>query len=465
MIAEVLDKDFVLKQLEIVREFLRSGGRRGGDVEPPPVEVTEDDLQTAATAIDNSLASEAAGSSGPRGYDTATSDRRGDSQESPPSIDNRAFISSDPVLSITQSVLEQYIAHKNAAATDQSGSGRRDGGGDEADPVTGSRIDRRVFDQFSVTDPGWVSSLIAMGIQKFRNPHAFNASPAPSVEMKERCRIVMVGDWGSGLPRAQATAKAMRTCIDQCLTDGTDCHVIHLGDVYYSGWDTEYRDRFLPYWPVKKGEQSKIRSWSLNGNHDMYSGGYGYFGTLLADPRFERQAMSSFFRLYNKNWQVLGLDTAYDDNGLRDPQSKWVRDTLAANSQKTMLLTHHQFFSAYENTPDVGAALREKLKPLLAAGRIDAAIWGHEHRCLTHSSYEGVRYPRLVGHGGVPVYMTHAEGDAYPAPATFEDRRYIAHGLEKWAYMGFVVLDFDGPTFKTRYVDENGLVTKEEQFT
>jgi hypothetical protein len=465
MIAEVLDKDFVLNQLRIVREFLSSGGRRGGDVESPPVEVTEDDLRTAATEIDKSLASEAGSRSGPRGFDPATPERRGDPSQSPPSLDNRAFISSDPVLSITQSVLEQYIAHKNAAATDEAGSGRRDGGGNEADPVTGSRIDRRIFDQFSVTDPGWVSSLIAMGIQKFRNPHAFKASPAPSVEMKDRCRIVMVGDWGSGLPRAQTTALAMRTYVDQCLADGTDCHVVHLGDVYYSGWDFEYRDRFLPYWPVKKGEQSKVGSWSLNGNHDMYSGGHGYYSTLLADPRFVRQAKSSFFRLYNKNWQILGLDTAYDDNGLRDPQAKWVKDTLASNPQKTMLLTHHQLFSAYENSEDVGAVLREKLKPLLSSGRIDAAIWGHEHRCVAYSSFENVRYPRLFGHGGVPVYMTHSEGDAYPAPATFEDRRYIPHGLESWAYMGFVVLDFDGPTIKTRYIDEKGFLTKEEQLT
>ena len=465
MIAEVLDKDFVLKQLEIVREFLRSGSRRGGDVEPPPVEVTDDDLQMAATEIDKSLTSEAARSSGPRNFDPAPSGRRGDPSQAPQSLDNRAFISSDRVISITQSALEQYIAHKNAAATDQSGSGRRDGGGDDADPVTGTRIDRRVFDQFSVTDPGWVSSLIAMGIQKFRDPHRFNPSPAPSVEMKDPCRVVMVGDWGSGLPRAQKTAIAMRTYIDQCLADGTDCHVVHLGDVYYSGWDFEYRDRFLPYWPVNKGEQSKIGSWCLNGNHDMYSGGYGYYGTLLADPRFGRQAKSSFFRLYNKNWQILGLDTAYDDNGLRDPQAKWVKDTLGANQQKTMLLTHHQFFSVYENSDDVGAVLREKLKPLLAAGRIDAAIWGHEHRCVTYSSYGNVRYPRLIGHGGVPVYMTHAVSEAYPAPADYEDRRSITHGLESWAYMGFAVVDFNGPALTTRYFDENGFKTKEEQFT
>ncbi len=63
--------------------------------------------------------------------------------------------------------------------------------------------------------------------------------------MKDYFRIVMVGDWGSGLPRAQNTAAAMRHYIDECVTNGTDCHVVHLGDVYYSGWDFEYRSRFF----------------------------------------------------------------------------------------------------------------------------------------------------------------------------------------------------------------------------
>ena len=32
-----------------------------------------------------------------------------------------------------------------------------------------------------------------------------------------------------------------------------------------------------------------MTSWALNGNHDMYSGGWGYFDHLLADERFSRQ--------------------------------------------------------------------------------------------------------------------------------------------------------------------------------
>lgn len=460
MIADVLDRDFVLSQLVIVREFLEGGGRRGGDVDQPPVEVTQDELDAAAAEIDLALTRELTAAREPQTLDPEGADRRRDV----PSLDNRAFISGDPILSLTQSALEQYIAHKSAATTDQADGGRR-GQGEQSDFVTGSCIDRRVFDQFSVTDPGWVISLIAMGIKKFRNPRSFNPTPAPPVQMASKCRLIMVGDWGSGLPRAQTTAKAMRKFVDESIAQGGDCHVIHLGDVYYSGWDYEYRERFLPFWPVKPGEHDRIGSWCLNGNHDMYAGGYGYYDVLLADPRFGRQNKSSFFRLHNEHWQIFGLDTAYEDDGLKDPQGKWVCDTIAAKKQKSMLLTHHQFFSAYENSPNVGAVLRTKLKPVLEAGRVDAAVWGHEHRCVAYDAHQGIRYPRLIGNGGVPVYMTHGEEEEYVAPATYEDRRFLGSWPEPWAYMGFAVMDLDGPAVTTRYVDENGTVTHQEHFS
>ena len=46
----------------------------------------------------------------------------------------------------------------------------------------------------------------------------------------------------------------------------------------------------LDLWPVTADQAGAgVTSWSLNGNHDMYSGGFGYFQTLLADPRFAAQ--------------------------------------------------------------------------------------------------------------------------------------------------------------------------------
>ena len=77
---------------------------------------------------------------------------------------------------------------------------------------------------------------------------------------------------------------------------------------------------------------------------------------------------------------------------------------------------------------------------------------------MLFSESQNVEFGRLVGHGGVPVYMTHKESDAYPQPGLYEDRRFLPKllGLEHWAYFGFAVLDFTGDRIDVRYFDEEG---------
>jgi hypothetical protein len=340
MISDILNRTFVLDQLGDIQRQLRKDaeGRIGGG--PGAEGVALDDYKEAYAQINGALNNEQKISSGQKKFDPISSARRG---ESAPNLDNSSFFSRDSIVSITQSALEYYFDHadsKDGATPERPYSSERRGPTDT--PAVSNRVlidknrrgPRRILDKFSITDPGWVSSLIAMGIKKFRKPHAFNPSPAPSVELKDRCRIIIVGDWGSGIPRAQKNALAMRVYVEESLKAGLDCQVIHLGDVYYSGWEYEYQKRFLRYWPVRSGEESKIGSWSLNGNHDMYSGGHAYFEILLADPRFNRHGGSSFFRLYNHHWQIFGLDTAWDDNGLKDPHPLRSRRTL------TVLISH-----------------------------------------------------------------------------------------------------------------------------
>ena len=94
----------------------------------------------------------------------------------------------------------------------------------------------------------------------------------------------------------------------------------------------------------------------------MYSGGIAYFDTLLNDPRFAKQAQTSFFHLYNDDWQIFGLDTAWDDNGLKDPQAEFVMRTLSTHKQKTIVLTHHQFFQRLRACGDCGKMLARKAR-------------------------------------------------------------------------------------------------------
>jgi hypothetical protein len=81
---------------------------------------------------------------------------------------------------------------------------------------------------------------------------------------------------------------------------------------------------------------------------------------------------------------------------------------------------------------------------------------------VLYGAHENVRFARCLGHGGIPVYMSHGEAEPYPPPATYEYRRFIQNGLERWALLGFAVLDFDGPAVHVRYIDEDGATHKTE---
>jgi hypothetical protein len=474
MIAQLLNRGFILDQMEAIQTQLEQDvqqQRRGGKDTP---QLDLKDYKEALDHIEDALSAEKKKSTGQPGFAPEEQRRRG---EKPAELDDFSFFSRDPIVSIVQSALEQHLDRAESGTTvvqEEPADDRRRGA--DSKPVVTDRSlkgyqphrrdtdGRRIFDRFSITDIGWVSSKVAEGIRLFRGRKPFNDKPANPMEIGEQARVILVGDWATGLPRAQKVATAMRYEVQTSLAKNQDTHIIHLGDAYYSGFEYEYKNRFLPYWPIKSDEASKAGSWSLSGNHDMYSGGYGYFDTLLKDPRFVRQGQASFFRLYNKYWQILGLDTAWDDNGLKDPQSAWVRDTLDSNRQKSIMLTHHQLFSAYEGAPDVGRVLRDKLGWALTGDQIYAAFWGHEHRCVLYNTWGTIKYPRLIGHGGVPVYTTHGKTDPYPPAVNYEYRRFItsSFGLERWALLGFAVLDFDGPNISIRYVDEDGDTHKKE---
>ncbi|MBO0708492.1 MAG: hypothetical protein J2P44_09030, partial [Candidatus Dormibacteraeota bacterium] len=126
-----------------------------------------------------------------------------------------------------------------------------------------------LFRRFGPCDPGWLGVTVAEGLRLFEARPEFPDRPAPSVELADEARVVLVGDWGTGLPGAQAVGRAMAR--ELAAAAGRDRHLIHLGDVYYSGWKEEYERHFLRYWPHREGEGG-LHSWTLNGNHDMYSG-------------------------------------------------------------------------------------------------------------------------------------------------------------------------------------------------
>jgi hypothetical protein len=466
MIAQLVNREYLLDELDATRNDLaralqerkRRSGRR--------TELDKFDTPDLADL----LAKIAEVQERPEGLQAGEPTER---QTAAP-MEDFAYIPRDPLLSNLQSALEEYYLERapdsveTARLADEARRGSASGPivtdtTLTAVPLRRTPTGRRLWGRFEVarpkilSDPRWVLSLFAMGYRGFHHKEPFNKDFPPPVAIGDDVRLLVVGDWGSGIPRARAVAARMRAELEKGSNERREQHVIHLGDVYYSGWTREYEEHFLKYWPVDAGE-TDIASFALNGNHDMYSGGKGYFGTCLADARFARQKGSSVFALRNANWQILALDSAYEDGALYGDQVEWVKERIEeGGGRRTMLMCHHNPFSAYE---EGATRLREALTPVLATGRIDAWLWGHEHRCLVYRPHLGLRFASCIGHGGIPEYLIAKEGQPYPQPPApplrYDYRRVEGGGLEPWDTFGFAVLEVQGRAMTVHYIDEHG---------
>jgi len=461
VIAQLLNRPFLLEVAGLVQDEFdrelkgRSGGRRQA-LDGPLHDVEDGELRDLSESLAGARVSEPVG--------------EGDSDPEVTPKDDDAYIPRDPLLSLLQTTIEAHVEENDEVEIDDSPLlvGRRDEG--EIPAVTDRRIadiplvapegrrrawgDMEIAENRLFSDPGWLTSGFAMAVRAFRG-RAKWVEKAATIEVGERARIILVGDWGSGLRRAKRVADQIRRVLDE--DKAVERHVIHLGDVYYSGSKREYNRNFFNLWPVDEGQD--IGSFSLCGNHDMYYGGHAYYGTCLADPLFSRQAGSSHFALQSPGWTLIALDTGYEDGGLEGHQATWAKELIdrAPSDQRIGLLSHHQLFSAHE---DGAKVLGDKIEPVLATERVDAWFWGHEHRCIQYgeSQHEGHRvgFASCLGHGGVPEHMVMKETDPRPDPPwEYEYLRPFREG-EPWETFGFAVLDIDGPKMSVRYIDENG---------
>jgi hypothetical protein len=378
--------------------------------------------------------------------------------------EDAAWLPRDPYLSIVQSAFEQFYIDKDAVATSA-----RAGFGGEADPVTDEALkpewkptDSRPFMRQTETSDifRWgLTFAAAKAVAGLHRKPKFEVAKE-TARLEEKARIVLMGDWASGVRRAQSVGKQIEKQLDDPEAAAWDRHVIHLGDVYYAGFGREYRKHLGKYWPVADANATQVGSWCLNGNHDMFTGGAGLFEYLRKDTRFARQKGCTWFTLESPHWLIFALDTAYESEGLKGdkgglaaPQATWIMEQMArAPEKKVIFLSHHQPFSAWEGD---SPRLMDALHPLLHGKRpITAWFWGHEHRCAVYQPAHNIHYPALIGHGGVPVYASSKQ------PRGVEvrdyDRRSFRRFGEKFSYMGFAVLDLDGPHATVRYIDENG---------
>ena len=290
---------------------------------------------------------------------------------------------------------------------------------------------------------GWAGSFFTW-IQKL-NPHPWIETPGEITRIPKKTRVALFGDWGSGLYGAPEVARKIAATSDSYNV------VLHLGDTYYSGTKREVQERLLEGWPVAQGAINR----TLNGNHEMYTGGRGYFE--LALPKFDQKA--SYFALENENWVLAGLDTAYSDHDLHGGQAQWLTDLAnRLDGRKLVLFSHHQPFSLLDAQ---GPKLVKKLGPLLASKSIFAWYWGHEHHCVLYEKHAAWDLRgRCVGHGGFP-YFREKEifGENAPAKPAFKRvsgknlvpaaqildgaNPFIPEDPEKYGPHGYMTLEFE----------------------
>jgi Calcineurin-like phosphoesterase len=472
MIAQLLNREFLLSAAEDTRLNLKrklaERERRAGDGGPLD-EIDSNEIAEVVDELERLGERPEALQPAPRGEEPA--EERG-----PAPKDDFVYVPRDPLLSIIQTVIEETAQSQRPEAieSDPPPDERRSGGGQSVVsdhqfagldlPRAGDG--RRAWGRFEVarpvilSDPRWAWSGVVIAWHKFKQKAAFPGLPRDeeAVRIANDGRVLLVGDWGSGIPRAQAVAARMREELEKGRSEGREQHVVHLGDVYYTGSKKECEQNFLAYWPVET--EQGIGSYSLAGNHDMYQGGHDYYGTLLRDSRFKRQGGRSVFALRSEHWQFLALDSSYEDAGLFGEQDAWVQAQLDGNAGlRTAILSHHQLFSAYEP----GAAkLRERMEPVLATKRVDAWFWAHEHRCLTYKPHMDVPFSSCVGHGGIPEYLVAGESDPYPEPLAYDYRLKHGDSWEPWNTFGFAVVELNDGAMTVRYIDEEGRTHHEE---
>lgn len=270
--------------------------------------------------------------------------------------------------------------------------------------------------------------------------------------------LALYGDWASGTQVADTVAGHIRAR----RPDTT----IHMGDIYFVGDEDEARENFLgqevpgsPFRAVAYPAGTQ-RSFAMNGNHEMYARGRGYFRHVL--PALGQK--SSFFALENEHWRVLALDSGYHsitwpfwelivkpDCHLPDAVVDWLKTAITPDPRGTIILTHHQPFSYYEaGFP----RLIEQIAQVLGGPVL--WLWGHEHWLSLYAPVEAsgmTIHGRCIGHAGMPCEPPGTDRNPQ-YPILIEDHRILDAGARVVLWPnGYAMLSFDGPALRIDYRD------------
>jgi predicted phosphodiesterase len=322
------------------------------------------------------------------------------------------------------------------------------------DPTGASINKAELTARMGVCDPRWVDVIVkyvefaASGqtvpyrVYQQMSDYVIEGDALPA-----KARVAIVGDWATG----QDEAKQL---LAQIARKGPNV-VIHLGDIYYSCTDFEVDNYFYNIWSAEL-DLTKIKTFTLAGNHDMYSGGEPFYRLLdnIKQP-------ASYFCLRNADWQFLAMDTGLNDRVpsrtvatyLQDSEVLWLKDKVQnAAGRRTILLSHHQLFTAYESIAgsSVNAHLKAQLDDMLPS--VDVWLWGHEHDLVIYQPYQNV-LARCIGHGAFPVGINEPHEVKFPDVPMVADIPLGNNGT--FVNHGYAIIDIDGADATIAYYQDS----------
>jgi hypothetical protein len=328
----------------------------------------------------------------------------------------------------------------------------------------------------------WLRNYLAYVLRKKHPFPPYTASPQQAMynlldeNGSDAVRIALAGDWGTGTDEAESVATQMKAFNPH--------FTIHIGDVYYVGDAPSVNENCLGIrnsddnydpvtWPL-----GSLGSFALNGNHEMYANGGGYFDVLLPELGLNNAGttlgqQTSFFCLQNNCWRIIAIDTGYNGNGLpilgqiplinkipgvggncnlHPSLMDWLTNVVApqpSDKRGVIIMSHHQYYSGFEDQ------FPKPAQQLWNAGlqRPVLWFWGHEHRLAGYDlsgSGQLQAFGRCVGHGGMP--LSPKTPGKTPAPRFYDARP----GPDNFGVNGHVNLEFIGPNLTATYVDLTG---------
>ena len=284
-------------------------------------------------------------------------------------------------------------------------------------------------EQYANYDQGWFVAFLNLLITNLHglwyNDGKFPTTTPPQINLvgaqPNTVTIAILGDCGAG----NAASDAVFTSIKGLKPD----YLLHVGDVYYGGTPQESQPTGDKYFAPGEEMENLIKRWptgyngksfTLNSNHEMYSGANGLFYDAYGSPIFSAHQNASCFALKFGGWTLLGLDSAFNGTSLdafmsgnlgdtSDFQVPWIQG-LRLDPNKTIVFTHHNGFADdCSSVADLWGQLNHALK-----GDPFAWYWGHVHNGIVYDRPISIpsntakpvlttnTYARCLGHAALP---------------------------------------------------------------